>query len=100
MTMFVKKLDRRYDGWQHFTHRVEFYHRDRSILLGRWIAVRNWLWQQLGPSAEQFCARAEFFGGAQPQWAWDSEKSAIYLRDQALVMFQLKKEFWENEENL
>ena len=98
--MRVVRLDRRYDGHQFFTHRVEFYHRDRSTLLRRWVAVRNWLWQQLGPSAEQFCARAEFFGGVQPKWAWDSEKSAVYLAEEAYTMFMLRKEFWENAENL
>lgn len=98
--MRVVKLNRNYSGYGYFTHRVEFYGRDRETKLRQWVCVRNWLWAQFGPSAEQSLARKEFFGGEQPQWAWDSEKSAIYLRDDAMMMFTLKKEFWENEENL
>lgn len=100
MTMHVVKLDRRYDGWQYFSHRIEFSGRDRTTMLKQWIRARNWLWNQFGPSSEQFCARADFFNGVQPLWAWDSEKSSIYLQQEAYTLFILKKEFWENEENL
>jgi len=96
----IVKLTRNYNGYGVFTHRVEFQGGPRQNRVQQWISVRNWLWSQFGPSAEQSLSRPELFGGVQPQWAWDSEKSAIYLRDQALVMFQLKKEFWENAENL
>jgi hypothetical protein len=96
----VVKLNRNYSGYYHFTHRVEFYGRDQDTRVKQWIQVRNWLWQQFGPSAEQNLARADYFNGAQPIWAWDSEKSVIYLKEQALVMFQLRKEFWEDAKNL
>ncbi len=98
--MNIVRLNRNYNGHGFFTHRVEFYGRDRETKLRQWISIRNWLWTQFGPSAEQELARKEFFGGDQPLWAWDSEKSAIYLRDDALLMFQLKKEFWEDAKNL
>lgn len=100
--MTVKKLDRRYDGHQFFSHRVEFHGhpRDRTVYLRQWIRARNWLWSQFGPSSEQFCARSDFHNGQQPKWAWDSEKSSIYLSQEAYTMFMLKKEFWENEQNL
>lgn len=97
--MNVVRLDRRYDGHQFFTHRVEFYG-GPQVRIKQWIRARNWLWTQFGPSAEQFCARAEFFDGQQPVWAWDSEKSSIYLKQEAYTMFMLRKEFWENAENL
>ena len=97
--MRIVKLTRNYNGYGVFTHRVEFYG-SMAYRIRQWIGVRNWLWQNFGPSAEQGVARPEFFDGVQPQWAWDSDKSAVYLRDQSLVMFQLKKEFWENAENL
>ncbi len=97
--MRVVKLNRNYNGYGHFSHRVEFYgSQDNKIR--RWIQVRNWLWSQFGPSAEQSLARAVYFNGVQPSWAWDSEKSSIYLKDEAYTMFQLKKEFWDNAENL
>ncbi len=97
--MNVVKLNRNYNGYGFFSHRVEFYG-SQEYRIRRWIRVRNWLWQNFGPSAEQAFARAEYFDGAQPKWAWDSDKSSIYLKEEALVLFQLRKEFWENAENL
>jgi hypothetical protein len=97
--MNVVKLNRNYNGYGYFTHRVEFYgSTDKRIK--QWIRVRNWLWSQFGPSAEQNLARADNFDGTQPVWAWDTEKSAVYLKEEALLMFQLKKEFWEDAQNL
>lgn len=100
MGMNVVRLTRNYNGYGVFTHRVEFWGGTRNHKVRQWIQVRNWLWDQFGPSAEQNLARADNFGGVQPVWAWDSEKSAIYLRDEAHTMFLLKKEFWENATNL
>lgn len=97
--MRIVKLDRRYDGYDRFTHRIEFIGRG-DMRVKQWVRARNWLWEQFGPSGELFCARPDYFDGRQPNWAWASEKSAIYLADQAYTMFQLKKEFWENEQNL
>ncbi len=97
--MNVVKLNRNYNGYGYFSHRVEFYG-SQEYRIRRWIRVRNWLWQNFGPSAEQAFARAEYFDGTQPKWAWDSDKSSIYLKEEALVLFQLRKEFWENAENL
>lgn len=97
--MRVVKLTRNYNGYGYFTHRVEFWG-NTPTRIKQWIRVRNWLWAQFGPSAEQNLARAENFDGVKPKWAWDSEKSAIYLEQEAFTMFQLKKEFWESAENL
>ena len=97
--MRVVKLTRQYNGHGYFSHRVEFYGRGAERVR-QWIRVRNWLWAQFGPSAEQALARPDYFDGEQPKWAWDSEKSAIYLREEAYTMFQLKKEFWEDAQNL
>jgi hypothetical protein len=98
--VIVVKLTRQYNGYYHFTHRVEFRGRDTDRKVRQWIRVRNWLWSQFGPSAEQSLARAEYFDDQQPKWAWDADKSVIYLRDEAYTMFELKKEFWNNHENL
>jgi hypothetical protein len=97
--MNVVKLNRNYNGYGYFSHRVEFYG-NSATRIKQWIRVRNWLWSQFGPSAEQALARPDNFDGTQPKWAWDSEKSAIYLAEEAFTMFQLKKEFWENAQNL
>ena len=97
--MRVVKLTRQYNGYGHFSHRVEFYGRGAERIR-QWIRVRNWLWAQFGPSAEQALARPNYFDGEQPKWAWDSDKSAIYLREEAFTAFSLKKEFWEDAANL
>lgn len=98
--MHIQKLDRRYDGFGRFSHRIEFRYGQPLIKQKQWIRARNWLWQQFGPSAELSLARPDFFDGQQPKWAWDAEKSSIYLVDDAYTMFMLKKEYWENVENL
>ena len=95
--MYVVKLTRQYNGYGYFSHRIEFRGQNRVF---QWIRVRNWLWTQFGASAEQGLARADYFDGVQPKWAWDTDKSAIYLREEAYTMFTLRKEFWENAENL
>ncbi len=102
--MHVVKLDRRYDGHERFSHRVEFMGHaqpgQKSIRVAQWVRARNWLWTQFGPSGELFCAKPMYFDGEQPVWAWDSDKSSIYLKQEAYTMFMLRKEFWENEQNL
>lgn len=98
--MKVVKLNRNYNGYNYFSHRVEFYGGAHSNRVLQWIRARNWLWAQFGPSAEQSLARAENFDGEQPLWAWDTDKSSIYLKGEAYTMFILRKGFWENAENL
>lgn len=100
MGMSVVKLNRNYKGYGVFTHRVEFYGGSQETRIKQWVKIRNWLWSQFGPSAEQDLARPSNFDGEQPKWAWDAEKGAVYLKEEALVMFQLRKEFWENAKNL
>lgn len=96
--MKLQKLDRRYGGYERFSHRVEFYGRNAQPQ-HQWIKTRNWLWQQFGPSAELALAREPYFG-EQPKWAWDGEKSAIYLKEEALALFLLKWEMWQNEQTV
>lgn len=98
--MNVVKLDRRYDGYGRFSHRVEFYGRNAQVRIKQWVKARNWLWKQFGPSAELIAAHDWAFDGVQPVWAWDAEKSSLYLSQEAYTLFMLKKEFWENVENL
>lgn len=90
--MKIVKLTRNYNGYGTFSHRIEFRGGNR---VKNWIQVRNWLWSQFGPSAEQSLAREQNFDGVQPKWAWDTEKASIYLKDEAYTTFVLKKEFWE-----
>jgi hypothetical protein len=95
---YLAKLTRNYKGYGFFTHRVEFHgygDSGRRHMQQQWIRLRNRLWSAHGPSAEQELARPENFGGIQPKWAWDSEKSSIYLRDEALTEFLLMKENYQ-----
>lgn len=97
--MKVEKLDRRHIGHFWFTHRVVIEGR-RPAQRHKWIQIRNWLWSQYGPSAERDLAIPQYFNGQQPLWAWDSKLNSIYLRDEAVTMFQLVRDRWENLETL
>lgn len=93
--MQIQKLNRNYNGYGFFTHRIQFIGLGVSTVSDRcqrYISLRNWLWNRFGPSAEQALARPQYFGGEQPKWAWDAEKSAIYLRDEALTEFILMQD--------
>ena len=94
--MKVVKLTRQYSGFGTFSHRIEIRSTRPDFNKRCWIEIRNWLWSQFGPSAELFLATPEFFDGNQPKWAWDSDKSVIYITDEAYTMFMLKKEYYEN----
>ena len=94
--MRVVKLTRQYSGFGLFSHRIEMRGSNRDRNVRRWVEIRNWLWTQFGPSAELALATPDLFGGHQPKWAWDSEKSVIYITDEAYTMFMLKKEYYEN----
>jgi hypothetical protein len=94
--MRVVKLTRQYSGFGQFSHRIEIRSTNPNANKRQWVEIRNWLWSQFGPSAELFLATPEFFDGNQPKWAWDSDKSVIYITDEAYTMFMLKKEYYEN----
>lgn len=86
----LTKLDRRFAGANRFTHRATFTGRGEEQR--QWINARNWLWATYGPSAELNLAHGIYFDNKQPVWAWDNDKSSIYLNEPALTMFILK---WE-----
>lgn len=93
----LQRLDRRYEGHDRFTHRAGFtaINRDYHAVRLAWIQSRIWLWSNFGPSAEVSMTFPGYFGGVQPQWAWESEKFVIYLSESTLTAFLLKKEQWE-----
>lgn len=97
--MSFRKLDRRFNGSEHFSHRVEFYSNgwgdSYSTSIAQWIAVRNWLWSQFGPSSEQKHANTHYFE-QQPRWSWDTDKMAIYLAEEAYTMFMLRYDHFRN----
>ena len=96
--MWLQKLDRRFHGYGRFTHRIQFLGYGEQAQLQaqkNWVECRNWLWGRYGPSAEQCLAREHNFNGSQPIWAWDSDKSAIYLKDEAVVEMALMEGRWQ-----
>ena len=85
--MKIQKLDRRMNGYDHFTHRVVFL--DREIV--DFIDIRNWCWQQWGASCEyDFWNR---YGDRRNEnWCWVSNNynKLIYLGEKQLQWFLLK----------
>ena len=61
--MKLKKLDARMNGFGDFKYLAKFRKRaDRS----QFIAIRNWCWEQWGPSCELELWNAD----VNPTWAW------------------------------
>ena len=95
----VQKLDRRYNGHQHWTHRAEmgnWYGQEarRKGLINLFDA-RALLTQSFGPGCFVEEAWAlEQSGRAVPVWGFDYEAN-VFLRDEALVVYELAKERWK-----
>ena len=104
MKMKVKKLDRRFTGYDKWTYYVDF--KQTSALLDSrdwFFAVRVWCWEQWGPSREAslfYSSRLERNPLLHPEvsdknahWSWinDDYKFRIYLcgNDEA-ALFTLK----------
>jgi hypothetical protein len=64
--MKVKKLDKRMLGYDLFKYQVSFLRRNAE----QFVDIRNWCWQQWGPSSE-----LEFVYALHkdPTWAWVSD---------------------------
>lgn len=95
----VKKLDRRYDGHDLFTHRANFDIKglgDKVPYALRFVELRQYLWNKWGPSIEHELFWIIKRGAVPcPLWAWHGEEFKFYLRDQALTEFLLIKERYE-----
>ena len=88
----VRKMDRRFNGYGTFSHRIEFAGRG---YLTQFLKTRNWCMEKFGPSAEISLIFSEVFVNT-PFWAWESEHNkVIYLRDVAFSQFLLMKESFE-----
>lgn len=85
--MKLKKLDRRMNGYGNFTHFIEF----RKVERKKFVEVRNWCWEQWGPSCELEHWDLIDQSEVNPAWCWDSREydMRIYLGDQAQVSWYI-----------
>ena len=77
------------NGWGDFTHFVEFRKKERM----KYLEVRNWCWEQWGPSCEFEHWAVIDKSEVNPAWAWDSREydMRIYLgADQQVSWYILR----------
>jgi len=94
----IIKLDRRYNGHLHWTHKWEKYGYGevarRQIILN-FVDMREYLTRMNGQGCFEFEANwLKSSGRAVPEWGFN-EQGNIYLRGSALVNFQLAMERWK-----
>lgn len=93
MRQELKKLDRRFNGWGHWTHRTDprgF----RSAVDWRmnFLEFRNWMWANYGPGCrENEAGTLKHLGREVPVWGWD-DYGSIYARDIAMTTLLLAKD--------
>lgn len=89
----LKKLDRRFNGWGHWTHRTdpEYFKTSLDARLN-FMEFRNWMWANYGPGCRQSEASALVTVGREvPIWGWD-DYGSIYARDLAMTTLILAKD--------
>lgn len=91
--MKIKKLDRRYGGYGFWTHRAEPRWGDNAQL---WFyEKREFLNRSFGMGARvEECYKLQAAGREIPKWGFDNDGN-IFLRDEALVQYQLAMGRWE-----
>ena len=93
MRQELKKLDRRFNGFGHWTHITDpmgfLTATDWQI---NFYEFRNWMWANYGPGCRESEATAlAKTGRPVPLWAWD-EYGSIYARDIAMTTLVLAKD--------
>jgi len=75
VNMKASKLDRRHTGYGDFKYSITF----RGIETGKFCEIRNWCWEQWGPSAE--IDNREKLVNPNLSWAWisDEYRMRIYI---------------------
>lgn len=90
--MKINKLDSRYNGYDLFKYGIDF----KSSELHKFCEIREWCWQQFGPSCELDIFRQNPNSRYQ-DWAWlrDSTRTRLYfMSEKELQWFLLK---WGNK---
>jgi hypothetical protein len=93
MRQELKKLDRRFNGFGHWTHRTDpMGFRSAKDWQINFYEFRNWMWGNYGPGCRESEATALAQTGQEiPLWAWD-EYGSIYARDIAMTTLLLAKD--------
>jgi len=96
--MSLVKLDRRYNGYEYFSHKWEKYGYGevarRQIILN-FVDMREHMTRMNGHGCFEFEASwLKRAGKAVPEWGFN-EQGNIFLRDSALVNFRLAMERWQ-----
>ena len=89
----LKKLDRRFNGFGHWTHRTDpMGFRTATDWQINFMEFRNWMWANYGPGCRESEATGLVAVGREvPVWAWD-EYGSIYARDIAMTTLVLAKD--------
>ena len=93
MRQELKKLDRRFNGWGHWTHRTDpcGFH-SRMDWRMNFYEFRNWMWSNYGPGCrESEAGTLKRLNLAVPVWGWD-DYGSIYARDIAMTTLILAKD--------
>lgn len=100
MTNFrIQKLDRRHNGYGIFTHYIEPHKLRTGIFISQWkndkmhfIEIRQWFWENFGPSRELQLISLHDDDLPSLQWAWDSQNNymRVYTKEKSLEWFLLK----------
>ena len=83
MTFKHGKLDKRFTGYPQFTRYVELYQPDQFC------EIRNWCWEQWGPSSEYMIYKEE----RNPAWCWISDQyrqRVLFTGEKEYAWFLLK----------
>jgi hypothetical protein len=93
MKQELKKLDRRFNGYGHWTHRTEPQgFRNAVDWRINFLDFRNWMWGTYGPGCKESEASALVAIGREvPVWGWD-DYGSIYARDTAMTSLLLAKD--------
>ena len=93
MRQEIKKLDGRFNGFGHWTHRTDpMGFRTATDWKINFMEFRNWMWANYGPGCRETEASALVSVGREvPVWGWD-EYGSIYARDIAMTTLVLAKD--------
>ena len=93
----VKKLDARFNGFHHWSHRSEMNFWDRTSVIMNFVELRDYMQKMFGPGIhEREAGTVKKFKGSTPEWGWDDYFS-IYARGHAATVLATAGERFTKE---